>query len=232
MTHNPLEEERYGNDSRLEPIQSDIPASDITREKNIWQLLKSSSVLPKSKFNLIATASFFSITVLYVIFSHESVIVLKQNSLNWAERGFSFSTGILGFLVAGLAIFTAVNDVRIFTSMSRVRHRSGLSYLKYNFLSLMYVFILYLGLAFTCFTFQVFGEDGGIGSALIAFAESVFSGFDALIAKSVIIRCSIVILYTLFFYCLMLLKTFIFDIYHLMMTNIRWNAEEENHWEE
>lgn len=217
-------------DGRMEFIESDFPASDITAEKNLWQVLKISFLLPKRIFNIASTVSFLIVVLIYALLSQDSNQEARDQLLMLAERGFSFSVGILGFLVAGVAVFTAANDTSLFTHLARVRHRpSGVSYLKYNFVALMYVFIVYMALAFFCFFVQVLGSMSDVFDELTVFLIYVLTGTEIGSEKIFLFinKFTYALLSTLFFYCLLLLKTFIFDLYALIMVNIRWSFEKE-----
>ncbi len=224
--------DRDGNNpnDRMEFIESDFPASDITAEKNLWQILKISFLLPKRIFNIASTVSFLIVVLIYALLSQDSTQGSRDQLLTLAERGFSFSVGILGFLVAGVAVFTAANDASLFTHLARIKHRkSGVSYLKYNLIALMYVFIAYISLAFACFIIQILADIGDVFERIMIFF------FDAFLISEINVdsifyftnKVCYAFLSTLFFYCLLLLKTFIYDLYALIMVNIRWNFEKE-----
>jgi hypothetical protein len=226
MNHHPPEQDS-SYETETEIIQSDFPASDITAEKNLWHIFKISFSLPKRVFNIASTASFFAIVLCYTIFGQNSSQEIRADLLTWADKGFSFSVGILGFLVAGVAIFTAANDVSLFTHLARVKHKkSGVSYLKYNFVALMYVFIVYIFLAFLCFIIQILNDMNPFWDTLIAFIFRTHPNSEVI--AEIMNRFAYLSLSTLIFYCLLLLKTFIFDIYALIMVSIRWNFEEED----
>lgn len=230
MIHHPPEPEPNNSDSSVELIDSDFPASDITSEKNLWQILKLSFLLPKRGFNIVSTIAFFISLLIYAFFTNDSPGEIREVILVWAERGFSFSIGILGFLVAGVAIFSAANDVRLFTHLARVKHKSsGVSYLKYNLIALMYVFIVYLFLAFLCFVVQIVSDTSLFWNFLILRFSRSFFGLEIneILLAGLVNKATYVALSTLFCYCLLLLKTFIFDLYALIMVNIRWNFESE-----
>jgi len=230
MSHRLPERNKNNPDGMIKLIESDFPATDITAEKNLWQILKTSFLLPKRIFNIVSTASFFVVVSCYALLSQDSSWEARNQLLSWAEKGFSFSVGILGFLVAGVAIFTAANDVSLFTHLARVRHRqSGVSYLKYNFIALMYVFIVYILLAFLCFLVQALASMSDVFDKLLISLIYIFPRvqIDADVTFRLVNKFSYALLSTLFFYCLLLLKTFIFDLYALIMVNIRWNFEKE-----
>ncbi len=202
-------------------------SEDITKEIGLLDVYKASrSRLKKNKINIFSTLAVFIMLTIYAFFSNESSVSLLEKLRNWAEMGFSFSAGILGFLIAGFAIFATVSDKKLFTTMARTEHKkSGLSYLKHNFFALMYVFIAYLGFAILCLLVQLLGGASGFISIMI---ELIASNRDFLIIKSFLAGIGIVVVGTWFFYSLMLLQTFIFNIYHIVMTSIRWEVDKDN----
>lgn len=212
--------------SSIEESQS-VPIQEITSEKNISQILWKSRRLPKDYFNILSSISLFVALTFYVSFGQRTLPELALDVNQWAVTGFSLATGILGFLIAGLAIFSAVSDLSLFTNMARVKHPSGLSYLKYNFITLMYVFAVYLLLALSSFFIQLFSQPNGPLSFFLYSLAILFQGLNLELIKSIIIKSTFVFLLTLFFYSLMLLKNFIFNIYHLIMVIVRWEAERE-----
>jgi hypothetical protein len=188
--------------------------SEITKEIGLLDVYKASrSNLPRNRINDFSTLIVFSGLLTYSFASHESNFILAEKVRKWSELGFSFSSGILGFLIAGFTIFATVSD------------KSGLSYLKYNFFSLMYVFIAYLGFAMLCLLVILFGSNSGLVSIMV---NLLLNSIYLLTIKRCLICTGIVVLGTWFFYSIMLLQSFIFNIYHIVMTAIRWEFEKDN----
>lgn len=200
---------------------------DITKEIGLLDIYKASrSRLPSNKINNLSTLAIFVMLIVYAVASTESSVSLLETTRKWAEVGFSFSAGILGFLIAGFTIFATVSDKSLFITMAKVRHeKSGLSYLKYNFFALMYVFIAYLGFAILCLLIQLLGGTSGF----ISIMTKLISGKKYFLeTKRILTSISIVVVGTWFFYSLMLLQSFIFNVYHIVMTAIRWEVEKDN----
>lgn len=209
-----------------------VSTNEITSEKNIFQLVWKSRKLPKDTFNLISSLSLFFVLTIYVILGDRSTPNLIEDIRKISDLGFSFSTSILGFLVAGLAIFGAISDLSLFTNMARVRHSaSGMSFLKYNFITMMYVFAIYLFLASLCFFILIFSQPAGPLSFFIGIIDNLFTCLNYEFLKEFFVKITFVFIATLTFYSLLLLKNFIFNIYHLFMVTVRWAAEQEEHAE-
>lgn len=206
---------------------NEFDPSDITKEVGLLEIYKASrSKLPRSRINNYSTILVCSTLSIYAIFSIENSDSLIEKIRKWSELGFSFSAGILGFLIAGFTIFATVSDKSLFTGMARRKHeKSGLSYLKYNFFALMYVFTIYLSFAILCLLIQLLGGSSGFLSMTVRIvAKGVY--FD--IIKRFLAGVGVVVVGTWFFYSLILLQSFIFNIYHIVMTAIRWQIENED----
>lgn len=206
---------------------NEIDLEDITKENGLLDIYKVIYLkLPKSRINIYSTLGVSVLLSVYAIRSSTSSIFLLDRAREWAELGFSFSTGILGFLIAGFTVFATVSDKSLFVEMARITHRrSNLSYLKYNFFSLMYVFIVYLGFALLCLLILLLGGTSGFIS-MITYLVVGEHGFS--FVKRCFAGMSIVVIGTWFFYSLMLLQSFIFNVYHIVMTAIRWEMEKVN----
>ena len=200
---------------------------DITKEIGLLDIYKSSrSKLQKSQINIFSTLAVFVMLIVYAISSSEGSISLLEKVRKWSELGFTFATGIMGFLIAGFTIFATVNDKNLFITMAKTIHqKSGLSYLKYNFFTLMWVFIAYLGFSIICLLVQLLGGTSGFISIII---KLIAGDNNFLIIKRFLVGIAIVAVGTYFFYVLMLLQSFIFNIYHIVMTAIRWEIEKDN----
>ena len=203
-------------------------SSEITSEKNLFQVFRKSLKLPKSTFNILSTASFVVVMILYVSLSERAIELTIKDVYELSILGFNLSSSILGFLIAGLAIFVAVNDLSIFVDMAKINHPSGLSYLKYNFITLMYVFMVFITLALFCFLIQALGKPYGVVSLLLLFLKKLFECLDTNFIKGVLSKITLVLISGWIFYAILLLKTFIFNIYHLFMAIIRWEIERSD----
>ena len=201
--------------------------NDLTKEIGLLDIYKvSRSRLPRNKINIFSTLSVFVMLTVYSVASDETSNLLVEKVRKWAELGFSFSSGILGFLIAGFTIFATVSDKSLFVKMAQTTHqKSGISYLKYNFFALMYVFIAYLGFAALCLLIQLLGGSSGFVSIVI---RAIAGNEYYLPTKRLLVGFGLTAVGTWFFYSLALLQSFIFNVYHIVMTAIRWELEKEN----
>lgn len=208
-------------------LMNKFNSDDITKEIGLVDIYKSSrSKLQKSQINIFSTTVVFVMLIVYALSSSEDSISLLEKVRKWSELGFTFATGIMGFLIAGFTIFATVSDKNLFITMAKtVHHKSGLSYLKYNFFTLMWVFIAYLGFAILCLLIQLLGGSSGFISIIL---KLIAGNSNFLIVKRFLVGIAIVVVGTWFFYVLMILQSFIFNIYHIVMTAIRWEMEKDN----
>ena len=92
--------------------------------------------------------------------------------LSLSESVFSYTTGILGFLIAGFAIFTSITKPIIFINLAKVPHDNGqINELQFVFFNFMTAFINFLGLMIFSFILLAIGKiienlNGGISNAL------------------------------------------------------------------
>jgi hypothetical protein len=83
----------------------------LLKEKNLLDIYQSSrGRLSINRFNIILTWFVFSLLVVYVSTTPENPTLIAEKVRKLVELGFSFSSGILGFLIAGFTIFATVND--------------------------------------------------------------------------------------------------------------------------
>ena len=195
---------------------------NLLKEKNLWQIYRASWKICDSKFNwivgILSLAFFSAYAVLAPDLSGMHSLLLKL-----AEIGFNTATSILGFLIAGFTIFGSLAKPELLLTMLRFTHKpSGLSYLKYNFFTLLRTFIYFLVFA----TFQlgvvVIGQRDGPASVLV----KCFPDFQQAVGPAVrIIFVASTVLWTAVF---LELKSFVFNVHHFVFTLIKFDAVKHN----
>jgi len=196
---------------------------DLTKEKSLWEIYLSSRNISISAFN--KTVLLLSITLLtyYAFYIETDTSLLLSKLRNISEISLGFSVSILGFLIAGFTIFATLTKPYMLLKMMDIEHKdSGLPYLKYNFFAFIRVFIFYLWISSIYLIVILFGEKNGIIPKIINSLP------DADISKPYLIRIAYVILSLCAVYLVLLLKNFIFNIYSIVMTHLRW---EHHEWE-
>ena len=194
---------------------------ELTSEKSLWDIYVLSRKIKLSKFSEI----FMSLSIMLI--SIRSLFVDSSILLNevrkWSEIGFNSSISTLGFLITGFAIFATLTKPKMFLILMDHKHKkTDLPYLKYNLFCFVKVFIYYIFFTFLYLSVILFGGKDGLFEnfiVVISFDE-IFPLKDFLIkAINTIIASSMLLL-------LLQLKTFIFNIYSIVMNNLRWEYRQ------
>ncbi len=194
--------------------------SELTKEKNLWQIYRASRKIPGSRFNNCVAVVSAIILSFYAFTSTEPQADLVERVLKWSEFGFSSALNILAFLLAGFTVFATITRQDLMIALADHTHeQSGLSYLKYNLFLFYRVFVYLLAFAFFCICIYVFCPKNGAATLIVGkhLSEAV---------KQMIVKVGIVLIGSGFVAMLLELQSFVFNIYHVVMTSIRWSAEE------
>jgi len=208
-------------------INNDFNHSELTKEKKLWDIYFASRRIPFSRFNLWSTIIVFVALVCNSWFTQQPITETLEIVRRLSETGLVVTLNTLGFLVAGFTIFATITQPKLSLEMAKHIHPdSGLSYLKHSYFLLIRVFIYFITFATFCLLIIIFGQQGGLVSMLVSFsphAENI---------KFAIVKITYVIFFTGFYFLLMQLKSYIFNMYHAVMTSLRWEAinseKEEN----
>lgn len=200
-------------------MNSDLSPKALLEEKSLLQIYKKSRRIPFNSLNFWSTI----IVVVMVAIQYCLLDVPIAEKLK-AVRDFSvmavgITTTVLGFLLAGFTIFATISQPDMLVAMSQHREqKSGLSFLKYNFFIFMRVFIYYMAYAVFCVFILIFAIKGGVIHFLVNISPISHEIIEWLVGFSY------VALYGGMFFLLMQLKSFIYNVYHSVMTAIRWKA--------
>lgn len=123
----------------------------ITAERNLFEVYKKARKVGSSRSNSVAAG------VVFVCFLMASSIdywlslgIFPLHALGSllgriADLGFTLTTAILGFLITGFSIFSSITRPEIFVALAKLNHRnSGLSRLQFIFFNFLLVFVHYL----------------------------------------------------------------------------------------
>lgn len=190
---------------------------ELTSEKSLWDIHKLSKNLTPSKSQtimLILLACLLAINVFLFDVEYAQILIKVRA---WALMGFNFSITTLGFLIAGFTIFATLSKPEMMLQMmDHINKESGLPTLKYNFFAFMKVFVAYIGFSILYLTVILLGDSGGLIDNIVSLIPN--SGC----IKIVIVKTMYVYIGTSFFYLVLLLKTFVFNIYSIVMNSLRW----------
>ncbi len=195
---------------------------DILSEKSLWKVYLTSRRIQFSRINT-GGGVLVAIAVTAFAIQADSPSALADQLLSFSTTAFGLSIGQLGFLLAGFSFFATVADKEMFCRMAEKTHEpSGLSWLKYNFYIFMRVFVEYLVFSLACLVLMVMLAKGvGIRESIADYLNQwpKIKHYIAASAFGVFIGC--------FFYLVLQLSSFIYNIFHVVMTSIRWALEQD-----
>jgi len=199
---------------------SDFDAKDLMKEKRLWDIYLASRRIPFSRFNTITTLMVFIVLIVNSWLTTQSISDTILVVREFSGTGLATSLSTLGFLLAGFTIFATISQPNLSLRMAEIINpESGLSYLKHNYFVFYRVFIYYLAFSIFCLFIIMFGHKGGLISLLV-----LYSPYSDCV-KYAVIKIAYVLLFTGYYFLIMQLKSFIFNIYHAVMTSLRWKAE-------
>jgi hypothetical protein len=205
--------------------------ADLTREKTLFGLWRTSFRFRQRPFNFIITA-----TVAVLLMRYCSLVWDQPQTILAALRkmegtGLAFATSILGFLVAGFTVFVTVTRIDMFLEMAkREKPGTGESYLKYNLSAFIVAFVHYVCYIFFCLMCELFMQPGGLASVAIANARSYPSLARVLqVAQPWIVSVLFVAFGTWTMYLVLQLKSFVFNVYQVTTTLVafEWTKPQE-----
>ncbi|MGF6569699.1 hypothetical protein ABH945_001775 [Paraburkholderia sp. GAS333] len=191
---------------------------DLLKERSLLDVYRIARLTPANGLNVGVTLVVFFICCAYCLAAGENQAPVLTLLRQISSDAIAFTASILGFLVAGFTIFVTTRP-EVFYMMAKVEKEGlGVSYLKYNLSIFLLVFIHYLAFTICCVALRVFFSPQGPAS-LILHAVPINISTAIMIKKLGV--ASIFILFTSWlFYLLMLLKSFIFNVYHIVMTGV------------
>lgn len=194
-----------------------INAEDFTKEKNLWDVFLLSTKITVSKAHIYILAISAILLFLNGFFIVDNTSQIADEVRAWAVIGFNFSVATIGPLIAGFTIFATLSkpDMMI-AMMGHINKKTGLPVLKYNLMAFMKVFISFISFTFLYFAIMLFGQSHGliVGFLNILPYSEAIKKYTSLFAY-ILTGTSII-------YLLLTIKTFIFNIYAIVMTSIRW----------
>ncbi len=215
---------------------ADPKAEDLTKEKSLLALWLVSFKFKARYFNVIVALMVGLLLARYcqLVFDQPSVAMAAFRKLQ--STGLTFATSILGFLIAGFTVFVTVIRVDIFLTMAKHEKKygqlgTGQSTLKYNLSGFMVVFVHYIAYIFLCMLCEIFLNQGGLASVIIANSMTYPELQQSLPwTRSMVGSVLLILLGTWTIYIVLLLKSFVFNVYQVTVTAVRWEWEHSNQW--
>ena len=195
--------------------------NELTSEKSLWDIYKLSRRILPSKFQISFLLCVAILLGINAFMLNSDLSILLSDTRSWATLGFEFSITTLGFLIAGFTIFATISKPKMMLAMmDHTNKETGLPTLKYNFFAFMKVFIAYIVFAIVYLLIVLFGQTGGFLSNAIAFLP------NSECVKIAIIKSAHICIGTSFVYLVLLLKSFVFNIYAIVMNFLRWEYHQ------
>lgn len=194
-------------------IQKNIDMCDeLLAENNLYEIYKTARRIPLSTLNrnILVLCSILSILLTLTI----DPSTLAQTILVLSSDLISIVLTVLGFLIAGYAIFCSVLDHELSIELYESKHKSsGFSKLKHSHLLFMRVFFYYLVYTFFLVFIQFF-------SSANIFSLSVFNDNIIYFTFHITNYLTLNLLFIGIVFLLLQLASFTFNIYHSVMTSI------------
>ncbi len=191
---------------------------DLLKEHSLLDVYRIARLTPANGFNVAVTVVVFFVCVAYCVRSGADQSTVLSLLRQTTTDAIAFSASILGFLVAGFTICVSTKSEIFFLMAKHEREDTGVSYLKYNLSIFLLVFIHYLAFTILCVSIRIFFASGGPGAIFLH--DLPIDGEAQRLVKASGIAVVFVGFVSWFFYILMLLKSFIFNVYHIVMTGI------------
>lgn len=203
-------------------MNNSFKPTEITAEKSLWDVFKLCNKIHGSKIQYAMTIIVCLLLFFNAYILEDNVLILLKETRKWVIIGFNFSFTTLCFLIAGFTIVATISKPEMMLKMmEHTNRKTNMPTLKHNLIPFMKVFIGYLVFAIIYILIIIFGEESGLLS-------NIFSKFPCLISfKEHVIRLGYIFIGTSFIYLLLLLKSFIFNIYTVIMTLVRWEHEKK-----
>ncbi|MGF6136523.1 hypothetical protein [Pseudomonas laurylsulfatiphila] len=200
-------------------MNDDLSPKALMDEKSLWAIYVKARRIPFSTFNSWMTLIVFVLVALQYCMLEISLDEKLKIVREFSTMAMGVVVSVLGFILAGFTIFATISQPDMLVAMSKYRHeKSQLSYLKNNFFIFMRVFIYYLLYTVFCLMIIVFAVKGGLIHKVVQLSPISWKITEWLVGAAY------VFLYTGMFFLLMQLKSFIYNVYHTVMTAIRWKA--------
>lgn len=199
------------------------PASseELLQEKDLLAVYLASRKIKVNRPNQYITAGFMIVLFVYALFVPQPLQTLPTQIRSVADYGFTFATSILSFLIAGFTIYLTITKVEHFILMSSHQHSgSGLPWIKYATFSFLRILAVYVFYCLACVAIKLLAAPGGPITLLLNLLS------DPAATKLWLARIGYVILGGTTLHLVLLLQSFIFNIYHTSMTALCLEIEK------
>lgn len=201
-----------------------VTSEELLQEQSLLDVYRAARALPVSRFNQRVTGFVCIVLVLYVWFSPESAHALAEKTRTLADYSFSFATSILSFLIAGFTIYLSVTKLDLLLLLASVRNeKTELPEIKQIAFYFVRTLVHYVLFCLLCVVIKLFASSGGLLSLLIFNLPN-----NPFPTTGAIAGIGFVLVGTLLIHMLMLLQSFVFNIYKTAMLSVVWERELRN----
>lgn len=211
---------------------SDGWKDEIFAQKSLWEVFRTSrAALPRPKINSYIFWISVAIVAAFLVF------LVVDGGRNFTDRdavtflrfvagqGTSLSVGILGFLVAGFAIFASVTRAELFITLAKIPYKrdgekTGINRLQFVFFNFINVFTVYMSLLALCLVIVVLFSDR---SPLLVLASNVLAPNP--VAPILAVGSLTGILLLALITAILKLKSFVWNLYQTVLVTIATEAE-------
>lgn len=192
---------------------------DLTKERSLQDVYKLTKKIKVNSFDFYFTlllVILLSINAICLSSSPELISSIRQ----WTPLVFGFTTTTLGFLITGFTIFATINKPELFLSLMEYKHPLyGISYLKYVYGVFMRVFIYFIFWSVIYLLVLLFGQENGLATKLLR--ALMFSHCTKVVGVQILY----ILVGSSAVFLVLTLKTFLFNIYAMLMQSLRWEVE-------
>jgi hypothetical protein len=198
---------------------------DLLEEKSLWEVFKKSPGVFASKFNLTVT---ICVAALSLLWSAATVWGVRANLITqielistaraWAVFGATFSSTILGFLIAGFTVFATTMRIGLFVQLAQIPApvpNSSISRLKFIFFNFINAFVHYVAYLSASVLVVFLSSAGGIASIIFRQLDQFYDFGRVLLLASFFVGYS-----TWTAVVLLKLKSFVWNVYGGIMFSI------------
>ncbi len=200
----------------------------IFEQKTLWEVyFLSRRVMPRNKFNrnCVRFATVISVAFFVTMMAGGQDLYSLSDAGRFlralANASFLFSLGILGFLIAGFAIFASVTNAKLFIMLASIPYGDGrINRLQFVFFNFLNVFTIYIALmSVALFTMILLLPE----SPFVVLGTNVVHLPLGLAKMGTVLAISIFLVWLVV--ALVRLKSFIWSLYQTVLVSIAAEAQ-------
>lgn len=194
---------------------------ELVQERSLTEVYLVARRMPVSWFNQLGTFVVFALLILYGVLSDAKTSFLASRVRDIADYGFGFAVSMLSFLIAGFTVYLTVMKPSLILWMANIREdKSKLPWIKVTAFHFLRVMTVYVAFCLLCLVIKIFGATSGPLSSFLSWFLT-----DAEVSKLWIVRLSLALVGSTVIHLILLLQSFIFNIYATSMAAVCWERQ-------